>query len=130
MSERIYPATIIPYLRKVTMMNRLRNNWVKKCFGIALLVMLLLKVFAFSISHFSSCADPLAIEKSAEEGKDTKEGNFDKNEKKLLTCEFFAIDHGHLLWIDPLPVCTYSYKKQIGSHPVKTVPTPPPNQLV
>lgn len=95
-----------------------------------LLSIMLLKVCSFAISHFSSCGDTLAVEKNAEEGKDTKEEALEKNEKKLLTCEFTALNDGHILWISRLPLSSYSYIKQIGSHPVKTVPTPPPDFTV
>ena len=92
---------------------------------------MLLKICALSISHFSSSAtDPISVEKNSEEGKDSKEEPTDKNDKKHLTCEFIYLDHGHLLLIDPLPVSVYSYLMQIGSHPLKTVPTPPPDILV
>lgn len=112
------------------MMKILRINTLRNIFGIALLCVMLLKVCAVSISHFSSSADPCAVEKNAEEGKDAKEEAFDKNEKKMLSCEFFFLDHGQLLWINPLPLSIYSYIMQIGTHPVKTVPTPPPDRLV
>jgi len=111
-------------------MKLLRKKLLKKIFGVTLLSIMLLKICAFSISHFSSCLDTLAIEKSAEEGKDVKEEPIDKKEKKLYTYTFSYIDHGHLLWSDNLPLGMYSYIMQIGSHPLKTVPTPPPDQLV
>lgn len=95
-----------------------------------LLSIILLKVCALSVSHLKPCADPIAVEKNAEEGKDTKEEAFDKNEKKMFSCVFIYLDHGHLLWINHLPLSRYSYIMQIGSHPVKTVPTPPPDILV
>ncbi|SEA65055.1 hypothetical protein [Pedobacter hartonius] len=95
-----------------------------------LLMIMLLKVCAISISHFRPSTDPFAVEKNAEEGKDTKEEALDKNEKKLLTCEFSCTDHKHFLWISHLPLNAYSYKMKIGSHPLKTVPTPPPDRLV
>lgn len=90
---------------------------------------MLIKVFAFSISHFSTSTDPLAIEKSAEEGKDLKE-DADKKEKKFCTGIFTQADYGHLLCFNHLPPCIYSYIMLIGSKQVKTVPTPPPDHLV
>lgn len=108
-------------------MKPLRKKLLKNIFGVALLSIMLLKLGAFVISRFSPCIDPIAVEKSAEEGKDTKEGATDKNEKNLLTCEFSFIAHGHVFWSNHLPQRIYSYKMQIGSHPLKTVPTPPPD---
>ena len=110
------------------MMKLLRNNLLKNIFGIVLLCMMLVKMCAYSISCFSSCTDPLAIEKNAEEGKDSKESPFDKADKKLFSCDAYA-DYVHILWINYLPVSIYSYKMMIGSHPVKTVPTPPPDSV-
>jgi len=110
-------------------MNVLRKNLLKNIFGVALLFMMLLKVCAFYVSHFSPSANSFAVEKNVEEGKDAKEEALDKNEKKLLTCVFFSIDQGHLIWVSRLPLSIYSYKMQIGSHPLKTVPTPPPDLL-
>jgi len=98
-------------------------------FGVTLLCIMLIKVCAFSISHFSSSFDPLAVEKSAEEGKDAKEEALDKKEKKLLSFSSTYIDHGHLLWTDHLPLNMYSYIMRIGVHPLKPVPTPPPDYL-
>ncbi|CAM4075734.1 hypothetical protein SAMN06265348_102311 [Pedobacter westerhofensis] len=112
------------------MMKILRKNLFKTAFGIILLSIMLLKVCALSVSHLKSCSDPFAVEKNAEEGKDTKEEAFDKNEKKMLSCEFIYLDQGHLLWISHLPLSRYSYIMQIGSHPVKSVPTPPPDLFV
>lgn len=112
------------------MMELLRNQLLKNVFGVLLLSIMLLKVCAFSISYLSSSLNPLAIEKSAEEGKDLKEEAFDKKEKKMLTFGFSYIDHGHDIWVNPLPLSMYSYIMQMGSHPLKTVPTPPPDQRV
>lgn len=111
-------------------MKILRKKLLRNIFSMALLSIMLLKLGAYAISHFSPCTDPLAVEKSAEEGKDNKEAAADKNEKKLLTCELSFFDHGHLLWISHLPLRIYSYKMLIGSYPLKTVPTPPPDRLV
>jgi hypothetical protein len=111
------------------MMRQLRKKIFKNIFGVTLLCIMLLKVCAFSISYFSSCGDPLAVEKSVEEGKDTKEEAFDKKEKKLLGFSISYIDHGHLLWTNHLPLCKYSYLMQIGIQPLKTVPTPPPDSI-
>jgi hypothetical protein len=111
------------------MVNIFRIKSLKTIFGVLLLSIMLLKVCALSISHFSNCSDPFAVEKNSEEGKDTKEEAADKNEKKQLSCEFIYLDHGHLLWVNHLPLSTYSYIMQIGSHPLKTVPTPPPDNL-
>lgn len=108
----------------------LRGKLFKNIFGVALLSIMLIKICAFSISHFSSSFDPLAIEKSAEEGKDAKEEPADKKEKKLMSYSFSCIDHGHLLWSNHLPLNRYAYIKEIGIHPVKTVPTPPPDYPV
>lgn len=94
-----------------------------------LLSSMLLKVCALSISHFSLNIDPIAVEKSTDEGKDAKEEATDKTEKKLIRCEFIYVDHGDLLWVNPLPLSIYSYIMQIGSHPLKAVPTPPPDVL-
>ena len=94
-----------------------------------LLSIMLIKVCSFAISHFSACQDTLAVEKCADESKDTKEEPLDKKEKKLLTYGLYSIDHGHYLWIDHLPLSRYAYTMQIGSHPLKTVPTPPPDNL-
>lgn len=112
------------------MMKLLREKLFKRIFGLALLSIMLIKICAFSISHFYSSIDPLAVEKSAEEGKDVKEEAADKKEKKLYTQEFTCLNHGHILWISHLPRGIYSYILQIGSQPLKTVPTPPPNHLV
>jgi hypothetical protein len=112
------------------MLKFLRKRLIKNIFGMVLLSIMLLKLGAFVISRFSSCVDPVAVEKSAEEGKDTKEEATDKSEKKQLTCEFSFIAHGHLFWSHHLPQRIYSYKMQIGSHPLKTVPTPPPDRTV
>jgi len=112
------------------MMNILRNRLLKNVFGIVLLSIMLIKMCALSISYFKPCTDPLAVEKNTEDSKDTKEEATDKNEKKLMSCEFMYFDHGHLLWVNPLPLSIYSYIMQIGSHPLKTVPTPPPDKLV
>lgn len=109
-------------------MKVLRRKLLKKIFSMALLSIMLLKLCAYSISHFSSCNDTFAVEKNVEEGKDTKE-SLDKNEKKLLTYLFASSDHGHLLWINYLPISVCSHKMQIGTHPIKTVPTPPPDRL-
>lgn len=111
-------------------MKLLRNQLLKNVFGVVLLSIMLLKVCAFSISYLSSSLNSLAIEKSAEEGKDIKEEAFDKKDKKMLTFGFAYIDHGYDLLVNPLPLSMYSYIMQIGTHPLKTVPTPPPNQLV
>jgi len=111
------------------MMKLLRKKLLKNIFGVTLLSIMLIKVFSFAISHFSSCHDTFAIEKSAEEGKDTKEEPLDKKEKKLLTYGLYSIDHGHDLWINDLPLSMYAYIMQIGSHPLKTVPTPPPDRF-
>lgn len=111
-------------------MKVLRKKLLKRIFGMALLSIMLLKLGAFSISHFSSCNDTFAVEKNAEEGKDTKEAAADKNEKKLLTYLFSSSDHGHLLWINYLPVSVCSYLMRMDSHPLKAVPTPPPDGLV
>lgn len=111
-------------------MKILRKNWLKNILGIMLLGIMLIKVCPFSISRFSLSSDPLTFEKNTEEGKNNKEEAFDKNEKKLLTCELSYIDHGHFLWINHLPLNIYSYLIQMGSHPLKAVPTPPPNFLV
>ena len=111
-------------------MRLLRKKLLKNICGVTLLSIMLLKICAFSISHFSSCLYSLAIEKCAEEGKDVKEEPVDKKEKKLYTYALFYIDHGQLLWISNSPLCMYSYSMQIGSHPLKTVPTPPPDYLV
>lgn len=91
---------------------------------------MLIKVCAFSISHFYPSPDPLAVEKSAEEGKDVKEEASDKKEKKIYVSGFTCLDHGHLLWTSHLPRGSYSYRMLIGSKPLKTVPTPPPDHLV
>ena len=109
------------------MMKLLRNKLLKNVFGIVLLSTMLVKMCAFSISCFSSPTDPLAIEKNAEEGKDAKESPFDKTDKKLFSCGESYADHVHIFWINYLPVRIYSYKMLIGSHPLKTVPTPPPD---
>lgn len=111
-------------------MKLLRGKLFKNIFGLALLSIMLIKICAFSISHFYSSADPLAVEKNAEEGKDVKEEATDKKEKKLYTQGFTCLDHGHILWINHLPHSIYSYILQIGSQPLKAVPTPPPNRLV
>lgn len=111
-------------------MKLLRKKSSKSLFGIILLSVMLLKVCAFSISLFSSCADPLAVEKSIEEGKDTKEEPVDKKEKKLFSHIFLHTDHGQLIWLNHLPLSRYTYIMQIGSHPLMAVPTPPPDILV
>ncbi len=98
--------------------------------GIALLSIILLKVCSFFVSHFSSGSEPFSMEKSTEEGKDTKEEAFDKNEKKLLTCELFSTENGYFTWVSIIPVSICSYVMQIVEHPLKTVPTPPPDKLV
>lgn len=110
-------------------MKILRTKLLKTLFGATLLLMMLLKVAAPSLSHFSCLSDPLALEKSAEEGKETKEA-LDKTDKKLLNCVFTCIAQGNLLWINRMPASIYSYKMQIGSHPLRTVPTPPPDGRV
>ncbi|WP_442588800.1 hypothetical protein ACSBL2_22450 [Pedobacter sp. AW31-3R] len=112
------------------MMNILRNKLLKHLFGLTLISIMALKVCVFSISNFSSSRDPLAVEKSAAESKEAKEEAIEKTDKKLLTCQFSCIDHGHFLWTSHLPVSIYSYKMKIGNHPLITVPTPPPNHLV
>jgi hypothetical protein len=109
------------------MINTFRIKSLRNILGIVLLSIMLLKLCALSISHFSLSTDPIAVEKNTEEGKDTKEEAADKNEKKLLSCEFIYLDHGQVIWVNPLPLSMYSYIMQIGSHPLKTVPTPPPD---
>jgi hypothetical protein len=109
------------------MINTSRIKSLKNILGIVLLSIMLLKLCALSISHFSMSTDPLAVEKNTDEGKDAKEEAADKAEKKLLSCEFIYMDHSHELWVNPLPLSMYSYIMQIGSHPLRTVPTPPPD---
>ena len=109
------------------MINIINTKSLRNLFSMLLLSSMLLKVCALSISHFSMSTDPLAVEKNTDEGKDAKEEAADKAEKKLLSCEFIYMDHSHELWVNPLPLSMYSYIMQIGSHPLRTVPTPPPD---
>lgn len=109
-------------------MKFLRTNILKTALGAILLVILLLKVCAPSLSHFASCNDPLAVEKNLEEGKENKEIT-DKTDKKMLTCEFFYVRHGHLILADDTKRGIHIHEVQLGSHPLITVPTPPPNRM-
>lgn len=112
------------------MIELLRKKVFKNVFGVMLLSIMILKIYDFAIPHFYSFIDPVAVEKSSEEEKDIKEEPVDKKEKKLYTHVFTCINYGDLLGGNHLPPSTYLYIFQIGSQPLKTVPTPPPNQFV
>lgn len=112
------------------MMELLREKIFRNIFSVLLFSFMFLKIYDFSISHFYSFIDPVAVEKNSEEEKDLKEEAADKKEKKLYTYEFSCINQGHLLSGDHLPASRYPYILQIGSQPLQIVPTPPPNHLV
>lgn len=111
-------------------MELLRKRLFKNIFGVILFSVMFLKICDFSIAHFYSSIDPVAVEKNSEAEKDIKEDAVDKKEKKLYTHVFTCINHGHLLDSDHLPPSIYLYILRTGSQPLKTVPTPPPNYLV
>jgi hypothetical protein len=108
-------------------MKILRKKLLKRIFGMVLLSIMMLKVCSFFINHFTSGTDPFPVEKSTEEGKDTKEEAIDKSEKKLLMCNFYSIEHGAFTWISDIPVSLYAHVVQLIDHPIQTVPTPPPD---
>ncbi|MGO4877546.1 hypothetical protein ACEN2P_13185 [Pedobacter psychrotolerans] len=110
-------------------MEGLRNNLLKRFFVLTLLSVLLLKVCAFSISCFSVSADAYSIEKNAEENKDKEGEAFEKNKKKLLIYESSMLDTGHLFLSLHTPQPEQAYYLQMGTHPPKTVPTPPPDHF-
>ena len=110
-------------------MEGLRNNLLKRIFALTLLSVLVLKVFAFSISYFSSTTDAFSIEKNVEENKDKEGESLDKNKKKLLIYESLVMDTAHLLLSNHLAPVTQPYYLRMGTHPPKSVPTPPPNHL-
>jgi hypothetical protein len=111
------------------MMRLLRIKLFKNTLSMILLSVMLIKVGGYVIAHFRASADPLAIEKSADDSKDTKEEAFDKKEKKHLSCHSLLADQGHFLWINNLPIHIYSLTIQSSSDPSKAVPTPPPNHI-
>lgn len=91
-----------------------------------LLCVMVLKMCVTLASHFTTGTETYAIEKSAEEGKDTKEENFNKSAKKLLFEARALVDHTHYAFVSHAkPVCRY--KMQELSDPPQTVDTPPPN---
>ena len=108
-------------------MKEFRKRWLKSLLGMAVLCMMTLKVCTFFINHFISSTDPISLEKSAEEGKNSNEESFDKQDKKLLNCKFYSFEHGHFIWIIPTPVSKSSYVMPVMDHPLITVPTPPPD---
>lgn len=110
------------------MIRVLRNNLFKSIFALALLSILALKVFAFSISHFAS-SNPYSIEKNTEENKDKEEEAFDKAKKKLMLYESSVMGSEHPLWANHLPIRTKPYRLRIGNFPPKHVPTPPPDSI-
>jgi hypothetical protein len=109
-------------------MKILRNNFLKNTFGFVLLCIVLTKVFEFSISCFSA-KDTFAIEKSAEESKDKEEDSFDKNKKKALLYELPVPVYQCLIWTGTVKYNLNAYRIPIGTHPIKSVPTPPPDSL-
>lgn len=110
-------------------MEGLRNNLLKRIFALTLLSVLLLKVCAFSISYFSASADAYSIAKNAEENKDKEGEAFDKNKKKLLLYESSILDTGYLFLSLHSPLPAQPYYLKMGTHPPKSVPTPPPDAL-
>ncbi|NTD97576.1 hypothetical protein G6M26_48945 [Agrobacterium tumefaciens] len=110
-------------------MEGLRNNLLKRIFALTLLSVLVLKVFAFSISYFSASANAFSIEKNVEENKDKEGESLDKNKKKLLIYDSSVMDTSHLLLSNHFALPTKPYYLHMGTHPPKSVPTPPPNPL-
>ncbi|WP_029288473.1 hypothetical protein [Pedobacter sp. R20-19] len=110
-------------------MEGLRNNLLKRILALALLCVLVLKVFSFSISYFSPSGDAFSIEKNAEENKDKEGEALDKNKKKLLIYESSVMDTGQLLLSNHFSLPTQPYYLRMGTHPPKSVPTPPPNHF-
>ena len=109
------------------MMKELRNNLLKRIFGIVLLTIFAIKMCAFSISSFSCTQDASAIEKYATENKEKEEEAFEKSKKKLMLYESPVIDHEHPLWTNHLPVRIHDYRMRIGNPPPRNIPTPPPD---
>lgn len=109
------------------MMKMLRNNVLKNTFGLMLLGIILTKVFVFSFSCFSS-RDAFAIEKSSEESKDKEENALNKIKIKEFLYQFPDMSHHSLIWTNLLPPNSGFHTQPLGTSPIKTVLTPPPNQ--